>query len=151
MVLGVSGIGGIPGTPLCPGDSGEGRDSSGRTGMGESQGVLCVLGTQGRGGTAAAGLGWGNPRESSVSWGLRGGEGQQRRDWDGGIPGSPLCPGDSGEEKDCGDSSGGIGTARESSVSWGRGGTVGTPVVGLGLGGIQWDSSVIWGLRGGKG
>ena len=46
MVLGVSGTGGIPGTPLCPGDSGEGRDSSGGTGMGESQGVLCVLGTQ---------------------------------------------------------------------------------------------------------
>ena len=26
VVLGVSGTGGIPGTPLCPGDSGEGRD-----------------------------------------------------------------------------------------------------------------------------
>ena len=87
MVLGVSGIGGIPGTPLCPGDSGEGRDggipgsplcpgdsgegrdSSGGTGMGESQEVLCVLGTQERRrtvGTAVVGLG---------------------------RPGSPLCPG----------------------------------------------------------
>ena len=46
--------GGIPGTPLCPGDSGEGRDC----------GTAVVL----------VGLGE-NPRDSSVSWGLRGGEG----------------------------------------------------------------------------
>ena len=110
---------GIPGTPLCPGYSGEGRECgvSGTGGesqrlycvlgtQGESQGLLCVLGTQGRGGTVGqqcllySGTG-GNPRDSTVSWGLRGGE-------------------------ELWDSSGGTGTGgnpRDSSVSWGlRGG-----------------------------
>ena len=49
-------------------DSGEERDygdSSGEAGTGESQGVLCVLGTQGRGGTVGTpvvGLGTHNQR-----------------------------------------------------------------------------------------
>ena len=84
----------------------------------------------------------GNPRDSTVSWGLRGGEGL----WD------------------TSDGSGTGGNPRDSTVSWGilgtplgagtqgRGGTVVTAVLCVSRTGRNpKDSTVSWGLRGGEG